>query len=130
MKLTRTMNNGGGTAVTHGSACWMATFLESLDSYKVLDTRVGVISGNDIYHGVDVDSFISDIWNAVRLSGYMELRLMLSSGKVVTIGSVKGSTDSRVMFVRHDETTFPSGLTGRWVDHLTGRQTKRVKAVA
>jgi hypothetical protein len=130
MKLIRTMNNGGGTAVTHGSACWTAIFLESLDSYKVIETRVGVISGDDLRDGVDVDSFIVGIWNAADASGYMELRLMLCSGKVVTIDSVKDSAGCQVLSVRHDEKTFPSGLTGRWVDHLAGRQTKRVKAVA
>ncbi len=129
MKLIRTMDNGG-TAVTHGSACWMAMFLGTMDSHKAIESRAGIISGDDLCGGVDIDAFIAGVWSSFGQSGYMELRLMLCSGKVVNIDSVKDATGCQVLSVRHDQTTFPSGLTGRWVDDLTGRQSKRSKAVA
>lgn len=128
MKLIRTMDSG--VSISHGSACWMARVLESIDSFKILESRVGVISGDKMLAGVDVDAFIADVWASVGLSGYMALNLMLVSGRVVKIDSLTDAAGCQVLSVRHDETTFPSGLTGRWVDSLIVQKPKRSKAVA
>lgn len=118
----------GGVSATHGTAVWSLRILESMDSFRILESRVGVLTGERMLAGVDVDTFISEIWTATEKKGFMELRLMLSTGQLVTIESVNDSVGPQVLAVRFDETTFPSGLQGRWVDHLTGRQSKRTKA--
>ena len=120
--------NGGGVSVAHGTAVWSLQILESMDSFRVIESRVGVLAGERMMAGVDVDTFIGEVWKATEKNGFMELRLMVSSGQLVTIESVNDSIGPQVLAVRFDETTFPSGLQGRWVDHLTGRQSKRTKA--
>ena len=77
--------------------------------------------------GVDVDTFIGAIWKATEKDGFMELRLMLSTGQLVTIESVNDSVGPQVLAVRFDESIFPAGLEGRWVDYLTARKPLRKK---
>jgi len=119
-----------GNVVSHGSACWMAVFRESIDSHRAVQSRAGVISGEDLFHGVDVDAFVADLWASVELYGSMELQLMLVSCNVVTIDSVRDAAGCQVLSVRYDQTTFPSGLTGRWVDKVFTEPRKRGRAVA
>ena len=127
--------NGVGVSVAHGTAVWSLTILESMDSFRILESRVGVLAGDRMMAGVDVDTVIGEIWKATEKNGFMELRLMLSSGQLVTIESVNDSVGPQVLAVRFDESTFPAGLEGRWVDHLTGRKpsnkrSRRALAVA
>lgn len=114
----------GSVSVSHGSAVWSLQVLESMDSFRVIESRVGVLAGERIRFGVDVDSFVRDIWKACGTNGYMELRLMLCSGLVVEIDSIKKhGLRSQVLAVKFDQSFYPSGLKGRWVEcSITGQK--------
>lgn len=119
----------GGVSVAHGTAVSSLRILESMDSFRVIESRVGVLAGERMMAGVDVDTFIGEIWTAAEKKGFMQLCLMLSTGQLVTIDSVNDSVGPQVLAVRFDESTFPAGLEGRWVDHVTGRKqsNKRIR---
>lgn len=128
--MKTTLANGGGVSVAHGTAVWSLRILESMDSFRVIESRVGVLAGERMMAGVDVDTFIGEIWKSTEKNGFMELRLMLSSGQVVEIDSVNDSVGPQVLAVRFDESTFPAGLNGRWFDRFAVRSGRRSRTTA
>lgn len=121
MRTVHQIQSDAGVKINHGSACWMVRVLESMDSVRCVEMRAGVLSADRLNDGVDVDEFVSGMWQAIGMQGYLELNLMMTGGQVVSIEAVNDGRGSQVLGVRFDESRFPAGLTGRWVDHLTGR---------
>lgn len=77
-------------------------------------------------HGVN--TVIGEMWKVTEKNGFLELRLSLSSGQLVTIESVNDPVGPQVLAVRFDESAFPAGLEGRWLDRLTGRKSSNKKS--
>ena len=104
--------------LSHGSAVWAARFFESQDSLRAYRYQVGSITGEEMLAGCDVDKLVADVWTIIPSgkSQYMELHLMLVSGRVVKIRSLFDGRHSTVLDVVFDPSAFPSGLMGRWVD--------------
>lgn len=121
--LKTNLANGGGVSVAHGTAVWSLRILESMDSFRVFESRVGVLSGERMRDGVDVDTFVGEIWQATEKNGFMDLRLMLSTGQLVEMDSVRDGAGWQVLAIRSDQRYYPSGLKGRWVEcFITGQK--------
>jgi hypothetical protein len=104
--------------LSNGGAVWTLMLFNTQDSVKYESIEVGAITGEEMHAGCDVDDLMERIWSMPRTGCccYVEMNLMLVSGKVVKIASSFAGKRSRVLRVDFDRSTFPSGLKGRWVD--------------
>ena len=107
--------------LSNGGAVWTAMFFNSQKSVKYDRIEIGEITGSELMSGVDIDQMIEQFWGQLKQSdtcNFIEMYLMLISGKVVKIQSSFDGKRVRVLKVEFDRTTFPSGLKGRWVDDV------------
>jgi hypothetical protein len=103
--------------LSKGGAVWTATLFEKQDDWMSVRREVGEITGEEMLAGCDVDNLLENLWASLKTPcRYLEMNLMLASGKVVRIASSFDRNGSKVLKVEFDRTTFPSGLKGRWVD--------------
>jgi hypothetical protein len=104
--------------LSKGGAIWTVKMFPHEHSLMYEHMEVGAITGEEMREGYDVDLLIERVWRMPRSVGclYLEMNLMLVSGKVVKIEASFEGGRSRVLKVDFDRSTFPSGLKGRWVD--------------
>jgi hypothetical protein len=104
--------------LSNGGAVWTVKMFNTQESLKYEHIEIGAMSGEEMHAGYDVDLLVERVWRMPRPVGccYLEMNLMLVSGKVVKIEASFDGGRSRVLKVEFDRSTFPSGLKGRWVD--------------
>lgn len=118
--------------LSNGGAVWTLMLFNTQDSLKYERIEVGTITGEEMHGGCDVDDLVERIWPMIRPGRctYLELNLMLVSGKVVKVQASFDGKRVRVIKVDFDRTTFPSGLKGRWVDVVFDRPIRGRRALA
>jgi len=111
-------------SASHGTAVWVSQLFRDKESLRSENLFYGVISGERMAAGYDIDDLVKDLWSRVVLTflQYMETNLMLSSGKAICIQSTRIDGVVSCVGVMFDEKFYPSGLTGRFLDEFVKRE--------
>ena len=118
--------------ISNGAAIWTVMFFNTQESLKYEQLQCGTIGGDELFAGCDVDELVEKIWK-IEESGqcsFMQMNLMMISGKLVRIQSSFDGKKVRVLRVDFDHSTFPSGLKGRWVDVVFDQPIRPRRALA
>jgi hypothetical protein len=114
-------------SASHGTAVWVTRFFRNQHSLRSESLCHGVIPGEQMLAGIDVDELVKQMWvdtgaELLDIITYMETSLMLASSKVIVIQSTRVDGVVSCSGLIFDEKFYPSGLTGRFLDELVKRE--------
>lgn len=102
--------------VDHGSAVWLAHVMDTEADHLATRSLAGILTGDQLKQGVDVNMWIGSIWDTIPESGIMVVYVMLVSTSVVRIHSKRTGGRIRVIKIDHDPSVWPSGLIHELLD--------------
>ena len=101
--------------ISPDSACWKAEISESERHWKTVRTAIGELPVEDLDRSIDVEEFVSNVWNVLACRGYMLMTLCLAGTDVVWISSENIDEGPQINELTYNSDVCPAGLGGSWI---------------